>query len=316
MEKINVNNMHYQVPILLVTFNRPEHTRKLLTEIRKQQPKQLFIFQDGARVLVESDKEKCLQVREVIAELVDWPCELKTFYSDENLGCGLGPATAITWFFQHVEQGIIIEDDCLLSDSAWRYYEDLLTQYKDNRQIGMIVAANLRKKWKSKDQSYHFSKVGGAAYGSFATWRRAWDFFDLSMSTWSISKIAIQANLGNDLYYNYFEKSFDNYQKQEKPDAWDYQWLYALLLNKFLVIVPSVNMLTNYGFGEGATHTICEQDQTANMFLYEINFPLKHNQSIKVDKIYDWVMFNKFRIGKKTIFKRILLKAIEAIFCK
>lgn len=306
----------YQTPILLISFNRPEHTRKVLEEVRKQQPKQLFVFQDGARDSVELDKAKCSQVRSIIEELVDWSCELKTFYSETNLGCGPGPASAITWFFKHVEQGIIIEDDCFLSDSAWRYYEDLLTQYKDDRRIGMIVAANLRKKWKSKDQSYHFSKVGGAAYGSFATWRRAWNFFDLSMSTWTISKIAIRSNLANNLYYNYFEKSFDNYQKQEKPDAWDYQWLYALLFNKLLVIVPSVNMLTNYGFGEGATHTICEQDQTANMQILEMKFPLKICKNFKEDKVYDWLMFNKFRIENKTIFKRILLKAIEAIFCK
>jgi hypothetical protein len=103
----------FQVPILLITFNRPTHTRKVLEVIRAQQPKQLFVFQDGARNNNEKDTIKCAEVRKVVKELVDWDCELKTYYSEVNLGCGPGPASAITWFFENVEQGIILEDDCI-----------------------------------------------------------------------------------------------------------------------------------------------------------------------------------------------------------
>ena len=58
-------------PILLIIFNRPSHTRKVLEVIRMQQPKQLFVFQDGVRNNNENDIVKCPEVRNVVKELVD-----------------------------------------------------------------------------------------------------------------------------------------------------------------------------------------------------------------------------------------------------
>ena len=68
----------FTTPILLITFNRPDHIRQVLIEIRKQQPTHLYICQDGARIGNALDKERVQQVRDVINELVDWSCELQT----------------------------------------------------------------------------------------------------------------------------------------------------------------------------------------------------------------------------------------------
>ena len=102
----------FKIPILLITFNRPYHVRQVLMEIRKQQPSQLYVCQDGAREGNALDAERVQQVRDVVTELVDWPCELHTLYQEKNLGCGPGPAAGISWFFSQVEKGIIMEDDC------------------------------------------------------------------------------------------------------------------------------------------------------------------------------------------------------------
>lgn len=97
-----------QVPILLITFNRPDHTRKVLERILEANPKDLYIFQDGAREGNENDTIRCQQVRDVIAELVG--CDklidgqqtlhstrytLHFYGSPVNLGCGPGPMTAL-----------------------------------------------------------------------------------------------------------------------------------------------------------------------------------------------------------------------------
>ena len=108
-----MNTEKFEIPILLITFNRPVHTQKVLVEIIKQNPNKLYIFQDGPRDYLNSDKEKCKEVRSLILNTFNLLIESKVYFSNINLGCGLGPKTAIDWFFENEVQGIIIEDDCL-----------------------------------------------------------------------------------------------------------------------------------------------------------------------------------------------------------
>lgn len=302
-------------PVLLITFNRPNQTRQVLEVIRSQQPKQLFVFQDGKRDGIVEDEIKCFQVKKIVNELLDWDCKLYTFYSEINLGCGPGPAAAISWFFKQVESGIVIEDDCILSDTAWIYFDELLVKYKNNDKVGMLVAANLRKKWKSNIQSYHFARMGGSPYGCFATWRDVWNKFDYNIDNWTESKEIIRKNLGNKSYFYKLSEVFDKVSNNKQNDAWDFQWFFCLVKNDYLVVVPSVNMLSNIGFGADATHTVEANDQSANMQIYEIKFPLTEPSSIKIDKLFDWIMFNRFWVGRKSLFRRIVLYIVEKIYC-
>ena len=91
-------------PVLLITFNRPEHTSRVLSAIREQEPRELFVFQDGAREGNDSDLKRCASVRNIVRRLVEWDCELHTFYSDRNLGCGAGPMTAIVQTVQELRR--------------------------------------------------------------------------------------------------------------------------------------------------------------------------------------------------------------------
>ena len=133
----------FTTPILLITFNRPDHVRQVLIEIRKQQPAQLFVCQDGAREGNVLDFERMQQVRDVINELVDWPCELHTLYQDKNLGCGPGPATGISWFFSQVEMGIVLEDDAVPHPDFFEYAVTLLEKYKDDESVRAIGSMKL-----------------------------------------------------------------------------------------------------------------------------------------------------------------------------
>lgn len=170
--------MAFRIPILLITFNRPDHVRRVLTEIRKQQPTELYICQDGAREGNENDRIKCQEVRAVVTELVDWPCELHTLYQPQNLGCGPGPATGISWFFEKVEQGIVMEDDCLPHPDFFGYCEELLDRYKEDERIMYISSTLYIDKWHC-DGSYGFSHY--MMTGAWASWSRAWKGFDLDL---------------------------------------------------------------------------------------------------------------------------------------
>ena len=145
----------FKTPILLITFNRPEHTRRVLTEILKQEPQELYVCQDGAREGNENDRIKCQEVRDVINELTsayavgNKQFKLHTLYQKKNLGCGPGPAAGITWFFENVEMGIIMEDDCLPSETLMAFESELLEKYKDDERISLITGTNALSKWHS-----------------------------------------------------------------------------------------------------------------------------------------------------------------------
>ena len=173
----------FTTPILLITFNRPDHVRQVLKEVRKQQPTQLFVCQDGIRDGISLDVECVQEVRHVVNELVDWSCELHTLYQEKNLGCGQGPVAGINWFFEHVEMGIILEDDAIPHPDFFEYAAILLDKYKDEESIRAIGSMKLYAE-QFGGGSYYFSMMNRTLC-AWATWRRAWKYFDYEMKQYS-----------------------------------------------------------------------------------------------------------------------------------
>lgn len=305
-----------KTPILLITFNRPEHTKRVVEAIMASKPKELYVFQDGAREGNESDSVKCAEVQKVVLDLSkDTDVELHTFYSKKNLGCGPGPATAITWFFDHVERGMIFEDDCLPSPSIFTFYEELLERYKDDERISIVTGTNALSKWRSRRLDYVFSKHGGMTMGCWASWRRAWKMFDFEIKSWGDQdcKNKFRTNVG-EMRFPLWENILDEYYAQPPRDVWDYQWAYARILNGTYSIVSTVNQMSNIGFGEESTHTPNADDRRSNMQTFTCRIPLRQH-SFRRDRLFEWVMYQRFsRPTKKTFMLRCFLKLIDLIW--
>lgn len=273
-------------PILFLIFNRPESTTKVFERIRDIKPKKLFVAADGPRPFVIGDSENCNLTRSIIGK-VDWQCELKTLFRDENLGCGKAVSSAITWFFSYVEEGIILEDDCFPSTSFFKFCSEMLERFRNDSRIMMISGSNFNLKWKDEKQSYHFSYLGGI--WGWASWRRAWKYYDFEMKELSNSetRLKIQNNL-NKTAFKYRMDIFEKV-KNKQIDTWDYQWSYCRLLMSGLSVVPSVNLISNIGFDSAATHTISKNNPFLELKLFDLQFPLKHNNLVKCDFKYDKV---------------------------
>lgn len=309
-------------PILLITFNRPEHTRRVLEVILKQEPQDLYVCQDGAREGNENDRVKSQEVRDVVNELTapyavgHKDFTLHTLYQKQNLGCGPGPSAGITWFFENVEQGIIIEDDCVLADSGFRFYEELLNRYKDDERISAITATNLHLKWRSSRSPYLFSTVGSGTLGCWAGWRRSWKKFDYFIKAWDDEKQreVLKKKFEREEYYAYYAQIFDNCRKKQNH-MWDYQWFFAKMLSGTMTIVAAKNMVSNIGFDAAGTHTQ-SSFRLANFPLYKTDFPMK-DVPVKRDKLFDWVVFQRYyRPTKKSLLRRIELKIIDWLYRK
>lgn len=300
----------YTVPVLLIIFNRPETTRQVLSAIRQVCPRYLFVAADGPRTDRPGELQKCRESRKVIEE-IDWECEVKTLFRDENRGCGRGPAEAISWFFEQVEQGIILEDDCLPDPSFFGYCEELLDTYRNDESVYMISGTNPLKKWKPQRASYHYSYLGNSL--GWATWRRAWRTFDYAMTTWGSLDVRrrIAETLANERYYRHFEQEFEKIYRQSPTDVWDFQWLYARWAHGGKTIVPSVNLITNIGFNEEATHSTNTQDLMANLPRYSLQHPLAAPTQMH-DSFYDWLLFERFiDTTPRSVWKRIILKVVK-----
>ncbi len=263
-----------QVPVLFIIFKRLDTAERVFEAIRQARPAKLYIAADGPRPEKPGEAEQTQATRDIIKK-VDWDCDVKTLFQDTNLGCGVGPATAISWLFANEEIGIILEDDCLPSQSFFRYCEALLEKYRYDTRVMQISGVNPHKGWKrDADYDYYFSEAG-TTWG-WATWQRAWQLYSYTIPHFK------------EVRDKHYIESFHLYKEvdwmikcmedayQESPDVswWDFQWEFTKFINSGLSIVPNASLVRNIGFGVGATHTF-EPVDYAVADTSELKFPLR-----------------------------------------
>ena len=279
--------MPFQTPILLITFNRPNHTQQVFDEIKKQKPVKLFVFQDGLRVGNILDIEKCKAVRTIFETQLDWDCELHTNFSSVNLGCGKGPSTGISWFFEHVEQGLIFEDDAVPNSDFFQYAEELLKRYKENVDIRAISSMKVDQKIYG-DASYYFTMLNRNLC-AWATWKRAWKDFDYYMekTTGTDLKKALKKYRVTIRENDYWRERLDEiHTNRLNESSWDMQFVLSIWLNYGKGIAPNVNLSTNIGFDVEGTHTTSSDNPAANLQTYSI-LPLVHPDDLKMNRKSD-----------------------------
>ena len=290
-------------PVLLIVFNRPQPTRRVLAAVRQARPACLYIAADGPRPGHPTDAARCAETRALVTAGVDWPCEVHTQFRDENLGCGRGPSAAITWFFQHEPEGIILEDDCLPTAGFFRFCSELLLRYRHDSRVMHISGNNLtheaRQPAAAGAESYYFS--GQVHSWGWATWRRAWQQFDFDLKLLPElgRRGALPAIYPGWLERQYWLRKFEAVRVGPQPaHIWDYQWHFAVAAHGGLSIAPAVNLVTNIGFGDDATHTFDPHDQRAHPTAHELAFPLHHPPEVRRDARRDARHFREHLLNR------------------
>jgi hypothetical protein len=304
---------NYNTPILYLVFNRPDITQITFEVLRDLKPKYLFVSADGPREGHSDDIQSCDKVKKII-DTVDWDCQLHTLYRKENLGCRQAVSSAISWFFNQVEDGIILEDDCLPNMSFFIFCSELLERYKNDDRVGLISGNNLLFDAHFRNNySYYFSKY--SFIWGWASWRRAFKFYDVNITIWPEIK---RDKWLHDIFIKkekirHWRTKFDiTYNKQ--LDSWDRQLLFSFLVQSMRCIVPAQNLVSNIGFGKLATHTLDTANVCSNLATKDLSFPLKHPEFILCDEIADEIAYNK--IFKKHGIIRSISNRIYRIFNK
>ncbi len=265
-------------PVIFLIFNRPEETARTFAAIRAARPSKLLVVADGPRPDRAAERDLCDRTRSVI-DGIDWSCLVRRNFADTNMGCGKRVSSGLDWAFGLVEEAIILEDDCLPDPSFFPYCVELLERYRADGRIMMISGDNFQNGVGRTSDSYYFSRLPHC--WGWATWRRAWQHYDFTMADWPQRREArwLKTIAQNPALERYWARCFDDVMSG-KIDTWDYQWMYCIFAHSGLSIVPNVNLVTNIGFGNAATHTL-KFDECHVVPSRMTEFPLRHPAAVR-----------------------------------
>lgn len=285
-----------ETPVAFLIFNRPELTRRVFAAIRAARPRTLLIVADGPRSDRPDDVENCAATRAVVGQ-VDWECDVRTDFSDSNLGCGLRVSSGVDWVFSQVEEAILLEDDCLPATDFFAFCETMLIRYRDDQRVMHICGSNFLAGQVRGPYSYLFSKY--PQVWGWATWRRAWQHYDLSMGAWSVLKKGgwLPDLCDSPAEEYYWGGVFDKIAVSCPPPTWDYSWTFCCWIRRGMAVTPVVNLVSNLGTGFDATHTAGLTEVT-HLPLHELPRPILHPPFLVRDRNHDMYLFDHFYPGR------------------
>ena len=292
----------FKTPVLFLVFNRPSSTQLVFDTIRQAQPSRLYIVADGPRKNKVGEAGKCMEVRSIVSN-VDWECDVKKIFREDNWGCGKSVSSAITWFFENEPEGIILEDDCVPDPTFFPYCSALLEHYREDTRIMEVSGCNI---WPSKfcqdEYSYSFSAHNGI--WGWASWRRAWNLYDFEMKHYKEMKTKgyLKNKFGSIFETEYFNWVFERTYLFPYI-TWDYQWEFVKRINTGLTIIPQKNLVVNIGFGADATSTTNPDAPSHKLKSEKLRFPLQHPPFVMANKEADKQAFIDYMTNRSTRFK-------------
>jgi hypothetical protein len=199
----------------------------------------------------------------------------------------------LDWVFSKVDSAIILEDDCLPVQDFFQFADEMLSRFKDSQQIGVVCGTNPLEELPSQSGSYFYSTK--AWIWGWATWARVWREYDGSLSDWPDQRAS--SLLKDSLYTSralYHLRNALDLTYRNLIDTWDYQLTYQLLKNGQLCVIPKRNLVSNIGFGPGATHTFDASSPMANVKRSSLDFPLSHPEEISAHVVFDRAVEQRF----------------------
>ena len=301
--------MSFSTPVLLIAFNRPETTARVLHSLAEIQPHKLYVACDGPRSGRPEEARRCEAVR-ALASQMDWPCDVQTLFQPSNLGCRAGVTAALDWFFEQEEEGIVLEDDIVADPTFFPFCQELLERYRHDERVGVIAANNHQRRPPSDGSSYRFS-IYSHCWG-WASWRRAWRCNDPELRGWPAFRDGQWLEqLGGKSLARRWGPWLDQLSAGQ-IDTWDMIWQFSCWQQGFLTVIPAVELVENIGFGVDATHTLDERSPLGTPG--SLSFPLRHPTVMQADRLRDQDTFRRlFQRSRRANWLRKGRKALRLL---
>lgn len=285
----------FSTPVLLLGFNRTQGLELIIQELRTINAKRIFFSVDGPRLNNPGDEEAVEAVRNLRC-LIDWDCQLEVRFLEDNLGCKLAVSSAIDWFFDLIPSGIILEDDCVPVQDFFYFCEKMLKLYENNPHIMHISGSCYSDAAKNVQFNHYFSSLTDV--WGWATWKHAWDYFELEMPSWSKAKAldTFSAYFKSEEVANWFYKYYYG-ALDSKASVWATQWGFAIIKNRGLSVVPTSNLVKNIGFNSQSTHATNKSFSAYSNYSTESLKRLPNPKVIEIDYDLD---NSRFAMIKRT----------------
>lgn len=265
-------------PVLILAHRRPDLVQRVMQSVAAARPRRIFLACDGPRTDRVGDQELVAATRAALEAGITWDADVERRYLEENLGCRRAVETAITWFFEHVDAGIILEDDCLPNQDFFAFCTELLERFADDPSVMQIAGDNSTRISPFRTNADYFFIRRTPIWG-WATWRRAWEKYDWGLKGYTSQDIDFRRVYPNPQERRMRNRVLSKIAQGRGLDTWDFIWSWSVSRAFGMSVVPSVNLVSNIGFGSGATHTTATQNSRAAVPTERI-MPLRHPRRV------------------------------------
>ena len=302
MKKLNA-------PILITAYNRSKNFKRLINSIKFYKTK-IYISIDGPK----NDYDKIEQLK-IISFIKRNKKNFKIKYRilNENLGCQKATFSSLDWFFSYEKKGIIMEDDNLPSLSFFKFCNELLIKYYNDKKI-FSISGYIPFKKTEVDTDFFFSKIF-MSWG-WATWRSRWliakKFIPeekwvklLKTKEWNLF-------LNENIKERYFNKVY-NLILLNKLDSWSFLWMLFGTANKSKFILPKYNLVKNTGTQTHGANYVPSNFEYANFKRFQFNiehYPKTNSYNKKLDRL----LFNYNFRPKNQLYPWRIIFIIKSLF--
>tara|TARA_B100000767_G_C19653737_1_gene487931 strand:+ start:96 stop:1061 length:966 start_codon:yes stop_codon:yes gene_type:complete len=282
-------------PIILIFYNRPKKTKKLLNLIKKINFSKVYIKVDGFKNLKDK-KNVDLVCKEVLEFKKKYINKVKVIKENKNIGLQKNILNTIDWVLEREDRFIFLEDDHHPSESFFYFCDKYLELYKNDDRVMQIKGSCFLEK---NSHDFYFSKYSDCI--GWATWKNSWKKLVKSFNFFEIQKLKL---------INYFFQSsnvskwFNQYLYREtitlkSKGLWSTWFQLTLIKYNGLCISPMKNLVVHQGIlkNTNSTHYDKSYELITKYKLQNIDLDKLIKKDIKWNKSLDE---ENFKIVKKT----------------
>jgi hypothetical protein len=237
--------------VLVVAYLRPDNLRRILEISQSAGVTKFFISVDFPRNASMDDLKLNAKVLSISRNFKSVSgCEVHIFERKENVGCSAAVLSSCDWFFEHINYGIILEDDCLPTVDFFAYCSDAFPLIEDNQDVWLACGTQFAPPLSS--DSWVLSRY--ALTWGWATTKNKWNQISSSLNepfTGLKASMERDISISESVYWNAGALR----AIRGISDAWDTPLVQKMLLKSKLAVLPRVALVSNIGNDSQATHT-------------------------------------------------------------
>lgn len=302
-----MNKSRQVAPVVLLTYNRPEHTKNTIEALAKNEladQTDLYVFSDAAKK--KADIEKVEQIRSYVEQQVNGFNNVTLISRNENYGLARNVIEGVTEIVNQYGKVIVLEDDLRTNPFFLRFMNDGLNQYQEEKKVtGVTGYSFLDDRTVYEKQSYLCGLTGTS--WSWGTWADRWSSFDTEAKGWEslTSDRKYRKKFNYDNTYNFYQ-ILKSQQQDAKTNSWAIRWYYTTFLQEGLILAPTKSLVGNDGWDGSGVHC---GDGAAPAAIHDLNtkqaimeFPDKIEETKEIRKLLKKELI---RISEPDMLKRI-----------